>query len=131
MRDPGSVVAHVEIDAVERGSRHLEHGFAGGWGRIGEVSPTDAFGSAPLQNCRFHDASPFRPARRTFRCLNTRLSYALNVRTFLSTVSVSAGRRSPRIQAQMEGLFAVAVLHKTSTLANEKAVKRHDLTSWR
>ena len=56
VRDPGTVVAHVEIDAIERRRGDLEHGTSPGQGPDREVPPADAVGAAPFQNCRLHCA---------------------------------------------------------------------------
>ena len=57
MRDPGAVVAHVEIDAIERTGDHFENRLAGGGRRIGEIAPPRAGAAARLQDNRFHRLS--------------------------------------------------------------------------
>src|SRR3954451_13796537 len=118
VRDPGTVVAHVEIDAIERRRGNPEHGLAGGRDRIGEFPPADAVGAAPFQNRRFHCASPSVSA-----CSNTRLSYSSHPESS-ATVHFTAGQHGVSAYMAMgNAYFGVAVPCKTSTLANEKAVK--------
>jgi hypothetical protein len=75
VRDPGPVVAHIEIDTIERRCGDLEHRLGGGHDRIGKIPPADAFGSAPFQDRRLHDVVSFRSVCRLFPLSDTRLSY--------------------------------------------------------
>jgi hypothetical protein len=52
--DAAAIVAHIEIDSVDRGSRDLEHGLARGGHGIGKIAPTHAVDSTPFQNRSLH-----------------------------------------------------------------------------
>ena len=58
VRDARAVVAHIEIDAVQRTRDDAQDRFALGPHRIGKVAPTHAVLAAPLQNRRLHAFLP-------------------------------------------------------------------------
>ena len=58
MGDPVAIVAHVEIDAIDRGGGNLEYGLARSGRGIRKIAPGHAVWATSFQNCRLHCRLP-------------------------------------------------------------------------